>query len=212
MEKKKYNPKTLATLRFMFANSLYNQKINQNTSNRLRFKFKHLVQISMFVLYVYLLVNFGAVDWIDSELWQNIIFIILGAMSSMGVIITMIRHWGQFDSKSIRHENTAKQYRKVRDDLLLLITDYMSGMISESEVIQKRDSIKREMDIIDQNALSTEEDDYKKAQKDLRGETCKGEHFTFSDEEIDKHLPKELWITQRDVVLPSEKIDKKGEK
>ena len=200
MEEKRYNKKVLADLRTVFANSLYNQKINQNASNRLRRNSNLLFWVGTILLIVYLSSNLDDIKEINVvyTFIESPPFELLNGLSGVaGIVLTMIRYWGRFEHRSIRYEETAKQYRRVRDDLLSLMADYMSDTISDLEATQRRDSIKDDIDAIDQHALSTSQRDYNKAQKDLRGKSYKGEHFTFSNEEIDRHLPEEFKIAQK---------------
>ena len=197
MEEKKYNPKLLADLRFTFMNSLYNQKINQHASNRFRLHSNRLFFFSTSLLALYLFINFGGFEDLNDKSLFKSLFDNKNWLGLVGVLITIFRYWGQFDLKSIKYENTAKKYRSVRDDFISLISDYMSNSISNMELQQKRDLIKKEIGNIDQYALSTAPCDYKKAQKDLRGKNYEGEHFTFSNVEIDKCLPEELRVTQQ---------------
>ena len=117
--------------------------------------------------------------------------------TAVGVVLIIIRYWGQFDSRSAKHNNTAKSYRDIRDRLIVLIGDYMSGAVSDSEMIERRDVIKKDIDSTDAHALSTTNRDYRKAQKNLRNEVVKGEHATLSNKEIDRWLPEDLKITDR---------------
>ena len=70
----------------------------------------------------------------------------------------------------------------------------MNEKITSEEAAKKRDQLLCDLDLIYKNSLPTTSKAYQKASVALK----KDEEFTFSDEEINKFLPKDLWLNQAD--------------
>ncbi|EOE4740088.1 SLATT domain-containing protein [Vibrio vulnificus] len=90
---------------------------------------------------------------------------------------------------SQQHLGAASSLWNIRESYLSLITDMHSGVISDDEVRQIRDSLQEKLNKLYKGSPSTNVGDaYQKASKALKN----NEELTFSDEEIDMFLPKSL--------------------
>lgn len=86
------------------------------------------------------------------------------------------------------HKRTALKLWKIREEYINLMIDILNPNIPETKTIKQRNSLINRLDQIYQNAPNTSNKAYLKAQKALKIK----EEMTFSEEEIDLFLPKEL--------------------
>ena len=91
-----------------------------------------------------------------------------------------------------KHKQAANNIWLIREKYLSLITDIAIGEKSLEIIQQERDALMDDLHLIYSNAPSTTSKAYKKAQQALKY----NEDMTFSDEEIDVFLPKELRRSQ----------------
>jgi len=89
---------------------------------------------------------------------------------------------------SQKHKQTGADLWIIRERYLSLITDLRMGEKPIETLQQERDDLLNELHSVYSGATSTTYQAYKKAQKALK----QLEDMTFSDEEIDAFLPKEL--------------------
>lgn len=87
-----------------------------------------------------------------------------------------------------RHRNTASSLWFVRERFLSLVTDLNMRTVDINNIRESRDNLIKELSKIYAKAPSTSNKAYKSAQKALKY----NEEMTFSDEEIDAFLPKEM--------------------
>lgn len=87
-----------------------------------------------------------------------------------------------------KHRQAAADLWLIREKYLALITDLRIGKESIEKVSARRDTLLEDLHSVYTGAPSTTFAAYKKAQKALQEQ----EEMTFSDEEIDAFLPKEL--------------------
>ncbi len=87
-----------------------------------------------------------------------------------------------------KHKQAANDIWLIREKYLSLLTDLASGSKTLDILQQERDKLLRDLHAVYVGSPSTNYKGYKKAQEALK----KYEDITFSDEEIDAFLPKEL--------------------
>ena len=87
-----------------------------------------------------------------------------------------------------KHKQAANEIWLIREKYQSLITDLVVGEKPLEAVRQERDVLMEDLHLIYSSAPSTNSQAYTKAQKSLKQD----EDVTFSDEEIDAFLPKEL--------------------
>lgn len=120
----------------------------------------------------------------------SVLGIILSAIEFMFLIFQLSF---KFEEKVTIHKNSALKYLGLRNAYTSLIADIMNADISPDEIRSRRDGLLREYQVLCDLAPQTGRTDYEETQKRLnkRG-VVEGEDFTWSDEEIDRFLPKEL--------------------
>ncbi len=87
-----------------------------------------------------------------------------------------------------KHRQAASDLWIIREEYLSLLTDIRVGDISPDSIRERRDGLVKELHTVYAGAPSTNYKAYAKAQEALQ----KLEDMTFSDDEIDAFLPKEL--------------------
>ena len=142
--------------------------------------------------------------------WLNLIVLILGSGGLISTLVTN-QQWllvtGSVltfiglglavfqmsfnpEEKAYKYKQTAHQLWQVREKYTCLIADIMNNKATPEEAARKREQLLCDLDLIYKNALPTSSPAYQKASKALK----KDEEFTFSDDEINKFLPKDLWL------------------
>ena len=87
-----------------------------------------------------------------------------------------------------KHKQAANDLWLIREKYQSLIADLVIGNKTLETIQEKRDVLMGDLSLVYSSAPSTNSKAYKKAQKALK----QNEDMTFSDEEIDMFLPKEL--------------------
>lgn len=113
-------------------------------------------------------------------------------VSLLLLIVTTIMREFDFDGNSKKHRNVAQTLWVIREDYISLIADMDS--MSIDEIRTARDELQLRTSEIYSNAPITSAKAYKKAQDALKV----NEELTFSDEEIDFMLPKNLRSKEED--------------
>jgi len=113
----------------------------------------------------------------------------IGTIISMALLIlnTYTKHYdlGEIAQK---HKQAANDIWLIREKYLSLLTDLAMGIKPLEKLEEERDKLLGELHSIYIGSPSTNYEAYKKVQKALK----KDEDLTFSDEEINTFLPKEL--------------------
>lgn len=87
-----------------------------------------------------------------------------------------------------KHNTAAQELWDIREQYLSLLTDLKAGLISSADIIKKRDELHEKLTLTYKGSPRTFEKAYSAAQKALQI----NDELTFTDNEIDKLLPKEL--------------------
>lgn len=95
---------------------------------------------------------------------------------------------------ALKHRQAGVELWIVREKHLSLLTDIRTGDVSLESIRARRDALLDELHAVYVGAPSTNFKAYSRAQKALK----KLEDMTFSDEEIDAFLPKELKRTSKE--------------
>ncbi len=142
--------------------------------------------------------------------WINIIALAVGSSSLLGTLITNEKGLLAFgalftaiglalaifqlsfnpEERAYKYKQSANQLWQIREKYTCLIADIMSERIDEQHLLSKRDQLLRELDLVYKNSLPTSAKAYGKASKALKEQ----EEYTFSNAEINKFLPKDLWL------------------
>lgn len=142
--------------------------------------------------------------------WLNLVVLILGSSGLLSTLITnekslliigavltfiglglaVFQMSFNPEEKAYKYKQTAHQLWQVREKYTCLIADIMNSKIATDDAAKRRDQLLCDLDLIYKNGLPTTSKAYMKASEGLK----KNEEFTFSDEEINKFLPKDLWL------------------
>jgi hypothetical protein len=120
---------------------------------------------------------------------------IIGAIfSSITLGLTIYTKDFDFGKMSKSHIDTANKLWNVRELYISLIADIKVKSVNIDEIKIARDKLQKELNLIYQNAPRTNYKAYELASKSLSkdGHINQGEEMTFSDDEIDRFLPKDL--------------------
>ncbi|MDP3725855.1 MAG: SLATT domain-containing protein [bacterium] len=124
---------------------------------------------------------------------QNLLLLIGSFFTLMGLGLGIFQMSFNPEEKAYKYKQTAHQLWQVREKYTCFIADMMREKVSPDEIQRKRDQFICDLDLIYKNALPTTSEAYKLASTALQ----KNEEFTFSDDEINKFLPKDLWLNQK---------------
>jgi len=125
---------------------------------------------------------------------QKCLLVIGAILTFIGLGLAVFQMSFNPEEKAYKYKQTAHQLWQVREKYTCLIADIMNDKITSEEAAKKRDQLLCDLDLIYKNALATTSKAYQKASVALK----KDEEFTFSDEEINKFLPKDLWLNHVD--------------
>lgn len=92
------------------------------------------------------------------------------------------------EEKAEKHKQLAKELWYVREKYANLISDIMTGRISDDTIVARRNELIEELRLIYKFAPTTSPKAYKRTQQALKI----NEELTFSDNEIDQFLPAAL--------------------
>ena len=111
------------------------------------------------------------------------------------ILLTLNAYTKDYDLGKIaqKHRQAGSDLWIIREKYLSLLTDIRVGDVALESIRAQRDALTEELHSVYAGAPSTNYAAYKKAQEALK----KLEDMTFSDEEIDAFLPKELKRTSK---------------
>ena len=190
------NDKLLASVRFYFAQSVFNTNCHFKAIDRLQKKKRN---ISIFVSCLsggtlFLLILQIAGLELNYQFLLNIVSI-MGLLLTGTSLMFQLIHKDDYIQEIFQHKTYVEKYKSLRDEYMSLIEEIMSDSSSHEQLRKKRDSFQIKNSHIGKTAPSTTNGDYKQAQIGLGLRENKGEEFTWADEEIDRFLPKQLKIT-----------------
>lgn len=117
----------------------------------------------------------------------------------LGVIVSLIlfglnTYLKDYDLGALmqRHSNSATELWGIRESYLSLLTEIKAGIITTENIVIRRDELQEKLSSIYMGSPRTINRAYAEAQKALK----KNEELTFSDNEIDVMLPKDLRRTE----------------
>ncbi|MEO8664638.1 MAG: SLATT domain-containing protein [Ignavibacteria bacterium] len=121
---------------------------------------------------------------------QNILLVIGAIFTFAGLGLAIFQMSFNPEEKAYKYKQTAHQLWQVREKYSCFIADIMGDKLQPEEIPRRRDQLLCDLDLIYKNSLPTTSDAYALASTALK----KDEEFTFSDSEINKFLPKDLWL------------------
>ena len=123
---------------------------------------------------------------------QYIIGIITALISALQVGVNSYVKGFDFGSIAQKHSDAAAQLWNVRESYLSLLTDMKAKDLTFEEITTKRDELQNGLRSIYTGSPRILSSGYEKASKSLK----LNQELTFSDEEIDMFLPRELRKSQ----------------
>jgi len=186
--------KNLSIVRQSFANTVFTHKTQEVACD---FQNEKADKIRKF--------NILLVSIVLVALVLQVIFPKLILLSYLGISITLteiifliIQLSYSFEQKAILHKNSALKFMDLRDNYSLLITDIMNESIDTNTIINKRDNLQHQYQVICDLAPRTGQAEYDETQISLNKKgIVRGEQFTWSDEEIDRFLPENLRLNKK---------------
>ena len=122
----------------------------------------------------------------------------LDILANLGLVFTASSLIFNFYQKvdlcelKLQHRIAAEAYKQLRDEYMMLIEQIMSNSVQENELRSKSTQLQIEYSRIGKSTPTTTGDDYAEAQNGLGIGSNDNEEFTWSNDEINRFLPKEL--------------------
>lgn len=179
----------LSVVRQTFANTVFTHKVQEVACE---FQEKNSSVVKIINLFLVLIVLTMLV--LQAYNPSNLFYSYFGAGITIIEIIFLITQLNfNFEQKAILHKNSALKFMGLRDEYRSLIADIINQGCSAREIIIKRDQLQNKYQTICSFSPQTSRKEYQEAQRRLnkRG-MIESEDFTWSDEEIDRFLPKIL--------------------
>lgn len=170
-------------LRECFGRVVYSHKTHEKCSDIL------LSRLSTIKLWQIILSAITTGGFIAAMFGAGNIGVIVGIIISTSLLV-LNAYTKNYDLGEIsqKHKQAANDLWLIREKYLSLLTDIKMGSKTQEELIAIRDELANELHSVYSGAPSTNLKAYRKAQDALK----KFEDMTFSDNEIDAFLPKEL--------------------
>lgn len=182
--------KQIFLVRQQFAQCVFNHKIHEKANDRL-LNLLHYYKCFK-IIFIFLVPSFLVLNLLFPEC--KIFIYIPIALTILEIVFNFIQKEFPFEEQAKNHKKSALQFLRLRDEYKNFISDIMYGKLDENEIKLKRDYLQREYYVICELTLDTTYKDYLKTQNNLLWKDNKSEEFTWSDDEINRFLPKELRI------------------
>lgn len=188
------NKNNLSVIRQQFAQCVFTHKVLEKATDRFervntKIKWLNIAILGFVLAFLILPIKFSECTFLTD---------IAIAITVFEILFIYAQKEFSFESRAKEYKKFALKFLELRDKYKNFIVDIMNGS-DEKTIITKRDLLQEQYQIISSLSPQTNYDDYQKAQMSLLGKTVSDEEFTWSDEEIDRFLPKELRL-----------VDKKG--
>ena len=195
------NQLLLSTTRYFFAQCVFMNSIHYKAYERLQKRqnlYKKItawISGSTLVLIILEIIVFQALS--DKELLKTS----LSILSYVGLILTAVSllftifHNEDISEIKINHRLAAETYKELRDSYLLHIEEIENDKGNLSELRKLSKEYQKQYSNVGKYSPTTTYEDYLGAQKGLGLKRNSDEEFTWSDEEINRFLPKKLRIS-----------------
>lgn len=166
--------------RVVYSYKTYEKECEIQELNAKKFKWVNLVVLTV-----------GSSGLLGSLITDQSLLLVIGAIFTFaGLGLAIFQMSFNPEEKAYKYKQTAHQLWQVREKYTCFIADIMGSKVLPDEIQRRRDQLLCDLDLIYKNALPTSSKAYAFASTALK----KDEEFTFSDEEINKFLPKDLWL------------------
>lgn len=180
--------KNLSIIRQSFANAALGHKIQEVAADRKDVAVSTFKRTEIVVVGIILVLFI-----VQSQTSIGPIFSYIGAgVTAAEILLLIIKQTYHFDEDVVAHKNAAAKYLGLRDRYKSLIADIMTERVSSADIIQQRDVLLHEYQLIVGLTLPTSSQDYDEAM--LRMKLTKDEENVWSDRQINHLLPRELRI------------------
>ena len=186
--RKDQNCAMIGNIRQNFAQCVFNHQAYEFAANREKCKriFFRLLDLLLIAFSLFALVDHGQTIWLNT----------IGQYAIVIEIVLQFVQWSiGAENSPERYERTAREYLILREEYKTLLADLKDGNINNSDGQKRWCHITEKYSVVSKLAPQTTRRDYKKAQKHLmtNGSVSRqAEAYTWSDDEIDKFLPREL--------------------
>lgn len=172
-----------AQLRELYGRTVWTHKTQEKCADILRAR-NHNMKILQIILSA--LTTTGILITVFGE--NEIVGIISAILSA--ILFTLNAYFQKYDLGEIaqKHSESASDIWDIREQYLSLLTDLNSGILNLEQASGKRDKLQNDLFNVYKGAPRTLSKAYKKATEALK----MNEELTFSKEEINNLLPKEL--------------------
>lgn len=175
----------LQVIRESFGRTVYSHKTYEKESEIQEHNAKILKWVNVSILTIGSSTLLGTL--ITSQTW---LLIIGSIFTASGLALSIFQLSFRPEEKAYKYKQSANQLWQIREKYTCLIADVMNEKSKDEEVELRRDQLLKELDIVYKNSLSTSSKAYKIASRALKEQ----EEFTFSNAEINKFLPNDLWL------------------
>ena len=172
-------------LRECFGRVVYSHKTHEKCADIL-LKTYERIKLGQIILSAITTAGFVSVFFGEGK--EKIGLIVASLVSAILLCLNLYQKNYNLAETAQNHKQAANDLWLVREKYQSLITDLVIGNKTLEAIQEKRDVLMEELNIVYSSAPSTNSKAYKEAQKALK----QNEDMTFSDEEIDMFLPKEL--------------------
>jgi hypothetical protein len=186
------NEKLLANVRFYFAQSVFMTSCHYKAYERLNRKKSFNSNLTIFLSAVTILLLVLQIVGLQSRLSGLLIVVaFVGLLLTGSSLVFELMNKEDITFSMIQHKIFAEKYKTLRDNYMSLIEDIMDN--DNIELLKtRRDNLQNKYSMIGEHAPSTNYKDYIAAKKNLGLPENQNEEFTWTDNEIDKFLPRSL--------------------
>ena len=177
----------LSIIRQQFAQCVFTHKVLEKATDRLekvntKIKWANVIILAFVLAFLILPTKFPQYTFLID---------IAIAITVFEILFVYLQKEFSFEDKAKEYKKFALEFLELRDKYKNFIVDIMNKL-EEREITTKRDLLQEQYQIISSLSPQTNYNDYQKAQLALLGKNISDEEFTWSEEEIDRFLPRDL--------------------
>lgn len=181
------NKNNLSIIRQQFAQCVFTHKVLEKATDRIE-KVNAKIKLANVIILVFVLVFLISPIKFPEYAFLNYVAI---TITIIEIAFVYLQKEFSFEDKSKEYKKFALKFLELRDKYKNFIVDIMNEL-EEKEIVTKRDLLQEQYQIVSSLSPQTNYNDYKKAQLALLGKNISDEEFTWSEEEVDRFLPKDL--------------------
>ncbi len=186
--------KNLSIVRQSFANTVFTHKVQEVAAEKQERNAFYVKIVNVLLVTIVLILLF-----LQASSPTNILYSYIAAgVTITEIVFLIVQIYFGFEQRAVVHKNSALKYMELRDNYRSLIVDIMNESVDVKALIEKREFLQNEYQVISDLSPQTGNEECIEAQKRLnkRG-IVEGEEFTWSDEEIDRFLPEKLRFNKK---------------